>query len=103
MSIISKAVSIAAKKAAEGSAGDVALSALNKAGKAIDNRIEKKKEKEEKKLASLKAANPLFVRLLLVQERGKFKESYVVYDDANQVKYIIKGERLSKKASFTYL
>ena len=97
MSIVSKIASIAAEKAASGAVGDAALSFLDKAEKEIDNLAAKKKSKDERKLEGLKTENPLFVRLLLVQEHGKFKESYIAYDEFGNQKYVIRGERLSKK------
>lgn len=97
MSIVSKLVTVVAEKAISGAPGDAAIKILDKAEKGIDNLAAKKQTKEDKKLANLKKEYPNHVRLILVLQHGKFKESYSVYDENDAIKYLIKGERLSKK------
>ena len=76
---------------------DKAVKGLEQAQKGVDILAAKKKEKDDKKIAAAKAANPNYSRLYLIQERGHFKEQYRVLDEEEQVKYLVKGEMLSKK------
>lgn len=98
MSILSEIAAAAAKKVGAVAAEHAAYAVADKVGKGIDRREAKKKAKEEERLAKLKAEHPDLIRLILVHERGKFKESYSVYDSSRKnKKYIVKGERLSRK------
>ena len=96
MSVL-KVIAIGAAKIVSADLADTASSLLDKASDGLNKIEEKKQKKENKKLAAIREEHPNHIRLLLIQERGKFKEFYQVLDLNNQIRYVIKGELLSKK------
>lgn len=96
LKIVTKAAEILAPDAVD-AALEKSAAALEKAAEKVDAASKNYEAKAQKQLTDFFASNPTHALLYMVQERGKLRQSYYIFDATQQPKYFVRGELLSKK------
>ena len=78
-------------------ATDALISVTDAAKKGIDKASESVEKKAEKRMQKFLDANPTHCHLFASQIRYRLKETYYIYDQNREVRYIVKGEIVSLK------
>lgn len=78
-------------------AGDALIQAAEGAKNVVEKASDKAEQMSQKRIAAFLSKNPTHAHLFLHQQWYTWKESYQIFDAQQQVKYIVKGELLSRK------
>jgi len=93
MNILKRVAKGVVKKAAV----DVLVQATDGVIKVLDKVSDTAEQKSQRKIADFLSKNPDHIHLFLNQRLYTRKEFYQVFDAQQQVKYVVKGELLSRK------